>query len=237
MSSDSFVFKKFTVYQHLSAHKVGTDAVLLGAWAETGEAKRILDIGTGTGIIALMMGQKSSAQINAIEIDPNGCRQAQENFNFSPWRNRLNAHCISFQDFAKQCKENYDIIISNPPFFIDSMKAQIEERKKARHSDSLPFEELISGVKKILDKNGRFYLILPKKEAETFRVLAEKNGLQLCKLMRVFTKSDQESEKRHMMMFQQTQTNFSESRITIETADNEYTEEYKSLTKDFYLHF
>src|ERR1700752_3281199 len=188
MPGHTFVFKKFTVFQHDSAHKVGTDAVLIGAWAQVEKAKSILDIGTGTGIIALMMAQKSQAHIDAIDIEQSSYKQACENVKHASWQERISVQQISLQDYVKSCEKKFDIIITTPPYFVDSFKAPDEERSHARHNDTLPFADLIDGVKHLLEPNGKFYIILPTKEAGDFKHLAEKKGLHLSKRMRVKTK-------------------------------------------------
>lgn len=218
--------------------KVGTDAVILGAWVDPADAKNILDIGTGTGVLALMLAQKSKAKIEAIEIDKDSCDQASDNVRFSKWPDRINIQHISFQDFSTLSEGKFDLIVTNPPYFIASLKNKEESRALARHSDLLPFSTLISGVKKLLHPKGRFYLILPSKEADIFRDLAEQNGLHLSKLLRIKTRVDKPEEKRHVMKFEFSPTSFSEQTLIIEQGSrHEYSEEYKTLTKDFYLNF
>lgn len=238
MSKQAFAFKKFTVRQDRSAHKVGTDAVILGSWAYTDDAHTILDIGTGTGIIALMMAQKSNAVIDAVDIEESSYGEAKENFTRSPWSERLHAFHASFQNFAAASHKKYDLVITNPPYFVDSYKAPDEERNNARHNDVLPFTDLIDGVKKILSLQGYFYIILPTKEALDFTLLATKNGLFLNRLLKVKTKSTSDTDKRRVMLFTFNNSGYKEETISIEHDDHhEYTAEYKAMTKQFYLHF
>ena len=238
MPGHTFVFKKFTVFQHDSAHKVGTDAVLIGAWAQVEKAKSILDIGTGTGIIALMMAQKSHADIDAIEIDQGAFEQATQNADFCKWRDRIKIRHESLQQFSSTHKEKYDLIVSNPPYFVDSSKPPKEGRVAARHNDFLSFEDLIDGVVKTLSPGGKFFVILPNKEAATLKDLAEKRNLKLSKLLRIRTKQDKATEKRHIMQFEFSPTSFNEDSIVIEKEGrHEYTDEYKELTKEYYIHF
>ncbi len=237
MSNQLFAFKQFRILQDKCAMKVGTDAVLLGSWVNASNAKTILDIGTGTGIIALMLAQKSPARIDAIDIDLNAFTQASENVNQCKWKDRIEVHHISLQQFTKESEHKYDLIVSNPPYFIDSSKALEESRTNARHTDQLPFKDLLDGILKLLNPNGKFYVILPTKEAELFREEAEKNKLFLTKLTRIITRTDK-PEKRLMMRFEFNQRAFSESSITIEKDErHSYTDEYKELTKDYYLAF
>jgi tRNA1Val (adenine37-N6)-methyltransferase len=217
--------------------KVGTDAVLLGSWVNASHAKTILDIGTGTGIIALMLAQKSAARIDAIDIDNNAYIQATENVNNCRWKENIEVHHVSLQQFAKESDHKYDIIVSNPPYFIDSSKASEKSRTNARHTDQLPFKELLDGVLKLLSPTGKFYVILPTKESELFRDEAEKHKFFLTKQTRVITRTDK-PEKRLMMRYEFIQRAFSEDFITIEKDErHSYTDEYKALTKDYYLGF
>lgn len=238
MANQSFAFKQFKINQDKCAMKVGTDAVLLGAWVNTANAKHILDIGTGTGIIALMLAQKCGAKIDAIDIDHNACIQATENVNNSAWKERITIIQTSLQKFSEEnTNYKYDLIVSNPPYFVDSSKAMEESRTNARHTDQLPYDDLLNGLLKLLSPTGKFYVILPTKESELFRDLALENKLYLTKLTRVVTRSDK-PEKRWLMRFEFTQRSFSESSITIEQDErHSYTEEYKELTKDYYLAF
>src|ERR1051325_1206886 len=139
MSENVFKFKQFTVHQDRCVMKVGTDAVLLGSWVDTRGAKRILDIGTGTGVIAMMLAQKSSVGIDAIDIDLNACKQAKENAIECAWSDRISIHNISFQEFSASARKKYDLIVSNPPYFSDAPKPHTVERIQSRHTDLLPF--------------------------------------------------------------------------------------------------
>jgi tRNA1Val (adenine37-N6)-methyltransferase len=237
MPQEHFEFKQFKINQDKCAMKVGTDAVLLGSWVDASDSKAILDIGTGTGIIALMLAQKSSAHIHAIDLDETAFIQACENVATCKWKDRITVQQISLQDFARDCPAKFDLIVSNPPYFIDSSKASAESRTAARHTDSLPFEDLLEGVIKLLDKKGKFCVILPYKEAELFRDMAEARKLHIQKILRVKTRSDK-TEKRLLMQFAFNPTTFSESSIVIEKDERHvYTEEYMELTKEYYLAF
>ena len=237
MPNQEFVFKQFKILQDKCAMKVGTDAVLLGAWVNSPNAKTILDIGTGTGIIALMLAQKIGAKIDAIDIDENAFTQAQENVKMCCWKERINVHHISLQQFAIENSSGYDLIVSNPPYFVDSSKANEESRTNARHTDQLPYIDLMNGILKLLNPTGKFYVILPKKESESFCELAKENKLFLTKLTRVITRTDK-PEKRLLMRFEFTPKTFSEDSIIIEEDErHSYTNEYKELTKEYYLNF
>lgn len=237
MSNQTFVFKQFKIAQDKCAMKVGTDAVLLGAWVNTSNAKSILDIGTGTGIIALMLAQKSGAKIDAIDIDRNSYEQAKENVEACKWKDRIHVYRKSLQEYSLESEKKYDLIVSNPPYFIDSSKASEASRTNARHTDQLEYSELLSGVLKLLNPSGKFYVILPKKEGEQFQEMAAENKLFLTKQTKVITRADK-SEKRLLMRFEFTNRAFSEDSIIIEKDEqHSYTDEYKDLTKDYYLGF
>ncbi len=238
MPNTSFAFKQFTIKQDRCAMKVGTDAVLLGCWVIPNGSKTILDIGTGTGVIALMLAQKTDAFIDAIDIDENAVKQAQENISDSKFSQRIKVTLNSFQDYSKDTDKRFDLIVSNPPYFEQSLKSTDEQRSQARHAYVLPFEELLDGVVKILNPKGKFCLILPRLEAEKFRALAEKKGLHLSKLLRVKSRADKDMDKRHLMQFEFVPTEFSEKTLVIETNHrHHYTDEYKEFTKDYYVNF
>jgi len=238
MPGTSFAFKQFIIKQDMCAMKVGTDAVLLGAWIFPNGSKQILDIGTGTGVVALMLAQKTEAHIDAIDIDTNAFNQASQNVLESKFSNQISLFHFSLQDYAKVADKKYNLIVTNPPYFEQSLKSSDEQRSSARHADVLPFEELINGVIKLLEPKGKFCLILPTLEAEKFRALAQKRGLFLSKLLRVKSKVSKDTDKRHLMQFEFTPTEFSEKTIAIELDErHQYTDDYKQLTKDYYLNF
>lgn len=237
MAHSTFAFKQFVIHQDKCAMKVGTDAVLLGAWIDASTAINILDIGTGTGVIAIMLAQKSTAQIDAIDIDKNAYQQALENVNTCPWKNRIKVLHILLQEYANTVQKKYDFIVSNPPYFIDSTKTPEESRTLARHTDMLEFDELLEGVLQLLTDEGKFYVILPSKEGEFFRDIAEQRELYLTKLARIKARKDK-PEKRYLMKFERHPKSFSESSLVIEhEGHHSYTDEYKELTKDYYLAF
>ena len=213
--------------------------MLLGAWTSINNVPNtILDIGSGTGIISLMLAQRTDAMtIDAIEIDQNAYEQTVENFEQSDWADRLYCYHTTFQEFANQIveeKETYDLIISNPPFYTDDFKTENKARNKARFTSSLTFKELVNGVAKILSKKGIFTVIIPFKEAEKFTALAKKNFLFLNKICNV--KGNPSSEtKRSLLEFSFQQKEIIEEKLTIETARHQYTEAYITLTKGFYL--
>ncbi len=214
--------------------KVGTDSVLFGAWVNTGNAKNILDIGTGTGVLALMLAQKSQAVIDAIDIDADACEQAKENFLNSPWSDRLRVYHTMLQKFRDNALQHYDLIVSNPPYFTSSHRANDAARNIARHMDStLSMEDLITGVIKLLHDDGRFCVILPAKEGMLFYEKATLHNLFCNRLTRVKTISDR-AEKRLMMAFGKKMQVIEEDEIVIQQNEHQFSDEYIELTKDFY---
>ncbi len=217
--------------------KVGTDGVLLGAWATlSGDERSILDIGTGTGVIAIMMAQRStSAQIIGVEIDDNSAKQAAENMDSAKWNERLSVAHTSIQDFDPT--ERYDLILSNPPYFVDSLLAKGKSRTIARHTTELSFEDLCTSASRLLAPNGRFVLILPPTETELFDKCSD-GILHLSK--RCYVKGKEGGVVRRIMSEYRTTktTNILEEEIAIRAnAPEEYTAEYIKLTSDFYLKF
>lgn len=216
--------------------KVGTDAVLLGAWTPIEQnPTSILDIGSGTGILSLMLAQRSHAEtIDAIEIDDDAYEQCVENFEQSQWGDRLFCFHASLLEFTEEIVEKYDLIISNPPFYSADYKSENIQRDLARFSGALPFDHLLHSVSKLLSKQGIFSVIIPYKEEETFRTLASKVNLVPHNILHV--KGNPSSEiKRSLMAFSFSKKDIKTEDLIIETSRHEYTQDYINLTKDFYL--
>ena len=219
--------------------KVGTDGVLLGAWCSvTNNVESILDIGSGTGVISLMMAQRSGAfTIDAVELDDEAYEQTVENFEGSDWGDRLFCYHSDFTDFANEIaeeEESYDLIISNPPFYSDDFETDNESRNKARFTSSLPFEDLLKGVAMILSDGGCFSTIIPKKEENAFIELAKKQGLYVNRICHV-KGNDTSAVKRSLLEFSFHESIIDIQELIIETERHKYTEAYVSLTKEFYL--
>ncbi|MES2812033.1 MAG: methyltransferase [Bacteroidota bacterium] len=232
----TFNFKQFTVAQDCCAMKIGTDGVLLGAWTPLiNNPYNILDIGTGTGVIALMLAQRSHAeQIDAIEIDDAAYEQATENFENSPWNDRLYCYHAGLDEFVDEVEEEFDLIVSNPPFYTDDYKSGDDQRDNARFEDSLPFEELVEAADFFLSDNGIFSLIVPFKEEEKIMSLCQERGLFPLKITRV--KGTLTTEiKRSLLAYSRIEQTPVVDELIIETARHQYTAEYIELTKDFYL--
>lgn len=233
----SFQFKQFSVEQDRCAMKIGTDGVLLGAWAPIeNQPFSVLDIGAGTGIIALMIAQRSHAeQIDALEIDENAYEQAVENFENSPWSDRLFCFHAGLDEFMEEPEDEYDLIVSNPPFYTEDYQSGNEQRDLARFSDALPFEDLVEAAELLLSENGIFAVIVPFKEEEKLIALANQFDLFPMKITRV--KGTPATEiKRSLLAFSRNSIeDFPVDELIIETSRHNYTEDYISLTKDFYL--
>jgi len=234
-----FRFKEFTVNQDKAAMKVGTDAVMLGAWCHIGnEVETILDVGAGTGVLSLMLAQRSEAMaIDAVELEVNAFEQCVDNFEQSNWGDRLFCYHSSFQGFAKEMKEEgeeYDLVISNPPFYNGSYKSINKERNKARFIESLSFLELISGVVDVLSENGVFVVVVPFIVKDEFEKMALGKGLFLSRVCDV-QGSVCSKVVRSLMEFSFEETIVRRENMVIEKERNEYTSEYLKLVSDFYL--
>lgn len=232
-----FTFKQFVVEQDRCAMKIGTDGVLLGAWAPIDNHPfSILDIGTGTGIIALMLAQRSAAQqIDALEIDEAAYEQATDNFENSPWNDRLFCFHAGLDEFIEEPEDEYDLIVSNPPFYSEDYKTENQSRDLARFQDAMPFEQLLEAADLLLSEHGIFAVIIPFKEEENFIALA--NEFELYPLRITRAKGTPTTEiKRSLLAFSRNETtDLPIDELVIETARHVYTQEYIELTKDFYL--
>jgi tRNA1Val (adenine37-N6)-methyltransferase len=232
-----FQFKQFSIDQDRCAMKIGTDGVLLGAWTPlVHNPNSILDIGTGTGIIALMLAQRSEAgQIDAIEIDEDAYEQAVDNFENSPWGETLFCFHAGLDEFVEEPEDEYDLIVSNPPFYTEDYYSNNEQRDLARFADAMPFEDLIEAADLLLSENGIFAVIIPFKEEEKFIDLCAEVELYPIKVTRV--KGTPTTEiKRSLLAFKRYELSvLTADELIIETARHQYTEEYIALTKDFYL--
>jgi tRNA1Val (adenine37-N6)-methyltransferase len=243
MPNDYFQFKQFLVKQGRAAFKVGTDGVLLGAWATVENAGSILDIGTGTGLIALMLAQRTASgsrvgdiNIIALEIDKASSEQAVENVRCSPWSRRIQVINQSIQDYCGTEPAMFDLIVSNPPFFIDSRKPESQVKEISRHDTQLSQGELVWGVGKLLAADGKFSVILPVGGSNRLQKSCMEMGLHLHRLCRVRPTINL-PVKRHLLEFRwNPAATIMESEMAIEGAvRHEYTDDYRELTRDFYL--
>lgn len=248
MPTSTFDFKQFTIHQELCAMKVGTDSVLLGALATlsaTTEEAHVLDIGTGTGILSLMMAQRYeeagiATHIDAIEIDPEAARQAASNCSQSRWSHAILVHPMSLQQFADQEKEDdrekrlYSLIISNPPFYNATLKPENQERAVARHCDSLPVSEIASYAKAHLTPEGRLSLVYPTAYDSEVMTATILNGLQPVRIIDILTKEGKPCKRRVAEIARQGAP-LSRETLSILDKEGHYTTEYRLLTEPFYL--
>ncbi|MBP9927128.1 MAG: methyltransferase [Cyclobacteriaceae bacterium] len=231
--AEKFDFKQFTVYHDRCTMKVGTDGVLLGAWTKVESAKRILDVGTGSGVMALILAQRSSAQamIDAIDIAKEECEQARENIARSPWPAKVQIHNQSFQKFKA---EPYDLIVSNPPYFNNSYKPPKATRLVARHTQTLTHQDLLTHNKRLLKPSGRLNLILPATEGSQMKLMAEREGwfnTRECS----FRSRNNKPIERLLLEFQLVKGKLNKEELVLYKAEQEWSPEYYTLTKEFYL--
>lgn len=231
----TFVFKQFSVTQQYSAMKIGTDSVLLGCLCEVYQAKQILDIGTGTGLLALMSAQRNNlAQITAVEIEPQAAEEATKNAQQSPWKNRITVLQQSIQHFAVTNTQQFDVIISNPPYFEAGKNYNIQEasRNTARQTEELSFNELVDAVQKLLAPNGSFWLILPTAEALVFSEVAQ---AKLALQQQIFIHQKEGKEpNRVIMQWKHEAHETSTQHFIVFNADGTPSEAYKKIARDFY---
>ena len=233
-----FQFKQFSIQQDKCSMKVGTDGILLGAWADISQAKRILDIGAGTGIIAIMLGQRNEeAIIHAVEVDDLAFEQAQENMRNAPWANRLEVIHHSIQDFAETQPEQYDLIVSNPPFFSGGTFSFNQDRNSVRHTIKLPHGDMLRAVQKLLTKSGKFCVILPFVEGLRFQELATSYHFYCTRVTEVLPKEHKPVERLLMQFELESKTPIRDQLIIQHEGHNEWTAQYQLLTQDFYLKF
>jgi len=236
MANNYFNFKQFTVFQEISAFKVGTDGVLLGAAANVSDKQKVLDIGTGTGLISLMIAQRCNAEITAIEPDKESFSEAIENVSNSEWRSRISVINTDLQNYFPG-ENKFDLIVSNPPYFNDSLKNPDPRKSSARHNDSLTTTELLSGVARLLENNGIFQVIMPYVEGNLLIAEAADFGLFCSDILKIRPLPASEI-RRLILTFSKERIKVSEKFLTIERGPrHEFTEEYINLTKDFYLKF
>ena len=235
MANDYFSFKHFTISQDRSAFKVGTDGVILGAYADVKGAEKILDIGSGTGLIAIMLAQRSKAEIFALEPDKDSFDQLLENISGCNWRDRIHGVNASLQDYDPGFR--FNLIISNPPYFINSIRNPDARKASARHNDTLSQEELLSGVVRLLEEGGSFEVVMPYAEGNILIASAAGYGLYCNKILKI-KPSPASQIRRVVLTFNRFKSKQTEKFLTIEHGPrHEFTEDYRTLTRDFYLKF
>ena len=229
-----FHFKHFSLFHHRSTMKVGTDAILLGRWVEVKPTDVVLDIGTGCGLLPLMLSQKGVCQVDAVDIDAASIEEATINFQASQWRDQLQAICADIADY--QTDKQYDLIVSNPPFFNNYFKCDSERKSRARHNDvTLSYESLCAVVCRLLKPYGRFALVLPVNASVEFLKVAKRSGLFLHKRMTIIPLVGREPNRVNLELRKVPSGDVISQIFTIREADNRFTNEYNTFLKDFYL--
>lgn len=235
MSNPYFKFKQFTVFHDRCGMKVGTDGVLLGAWTDIYNSEKALDIGTGSGLIALIMAQRSNKlSIHAIDIDSNAIEQAKENIKLSPFTSQINCVNSSLQELQIHSDKKYDIIVSNPPFFIQSLKSPKPERTTARHTDTLSAEELIKISSTLLNTGGKISVIYPFDYKDNLYNIAKESNLFVTRSTIIYP-TPTSLPKRILMEISNIEMPSKESELIIEKERHIYSDEFTGLVKDFYL--
>ena len=233
-----FHFKKFSIDDSKAAMKIGTDSVLLGAWTPQEYETRILDIGTGSGILALIMAQRNkNTAIDAVEIDTNAATLATLNVQLSPWAEQIHIFNTTIQAFSEVAEHTYSLIICNPPFFTDSLKAPDKARNMARHNDSLSVTELLGCTSKLLTENGKASFIIPVDAYHTWKNEAARHFLFPNHLTLVKSYPSHAPHRVMVMFSRKNQDSISEDEICIYSSEKIHSQEYKEITKDFYLKF
>lgn len=235
MEESVFTFKQFTLTQNLASLKLGTDAVILGASTEFSNPKSILDIGTGTGILALMMAQKYNCKITAIDIEKGAFENSQQNFIQSPWSKNVTSEHISLEDFTKKQTEKFDGIICNPPFFSKSLLSENTNKNIARHTITLTPENLFQNISRLLSVNGKCAIIIPYSEKQIFVEASIVNQLYVIEEVEISPFYNSPAN-RLILIFSRTWNPLIKKTISIRETPLEYSKEYKELTKEFYIH-
>jgi tRNA1Val (adenine37-N6)-methyltransferase len=230
-----FHLKQFSLHHHQSSMKVGTDSLTLGIWTQIKNSGRILDVGTGSGILALLMAARSDDFVDAIELDEASYAEASNNFVNSPYADRLRAIHDNFNLYTSRCNQKYELIVSNPPFFINDMRSLDLTRNNARHGDSLNYSELCEGVGQILNLDGRFCLVLPYNESKFFIVTARKNKLHVNRQMIVFPKRGAQPNRICLELSFTKSMEIKSEKFIIREENNQFTEQYIHFFKDFLI--
>ncbi len=230
---EPFHFRQFSLQHHKSTMKVGTDAILLGVWAGVENKKRILDVGTGSGVIALLTACRSKADIDAIDIDIDSCTEALGNFQNSPFGERMNVVHNSFDKFSEIITSRYDLIISNPPFFTSGIVSPKEQREHARHNKLLDHKQICKGSDRLLDNNGILAIVLPTAIAVDFITTAENHGLYLNRRLDIIPKHGLKANRTNMEFSRKVPVKPKKSEITLRNTNSEYTNEYKEIMNDY----
>jgi tRNA1Val (adenine37-N6)-methyltransferase len=237
MKAQPFHFKKFSMMHHQSTMKIGTDAIMLGAWVDLHGVKSALDVGTGSGIIAMIMAQRGVQNIEAIELDEISVMEARTNFEVSQWRNRFTLHHVDARHFREECDNFFDLVISNPPFFYDSFQGNQARRNLARHAGYLEFNDLLQIGSSCLKTGGSLAVVIPSIAFERFMKDAKDNGFFLYQKLNIIPVEGRIPNRLNLLLKKAPPKQIDESFFTIRNQDGSFTSEYYELLKDFYLGF
>ena len=235
MSEKPFHFKHFSMIHSRSTMRIGTDAVLLGRWVDVAETDHVIDVGTGCGIIAMMLAQRGAAHIDAVDLDEASAHEAATNFKVSQWRDKMNVYCADIKDFDNGLR--YDVVVSNPPYFVNSSKCDENRRSMARHSDTtLSFRELIAASKRLMKADGRFCVVLPQREETNFVSEAFRHDLCLVRKLDIIP-IEGLAPNRVNLEFRRGMGKCAVKADSLAIRDSNgcFTESYKDFLKDFYL--
>lgn len=232
-----FFFKKFAMFHHRSTMRIGTDAVLFAQWVDVKPSDVVLDIGTGSGIIPMILSQKGVGRVDAIELDADSYEEARLNFSISVWNEKLNVINADIRNFAGEADEKYDLIVSNPPYYSSDVKPIKEKKVMARHVSTLSFKDLLLSAKKMMKDDARFAVVLPYYESRLFIKEAENAGLYLQKEFLISPIEGKEPNRVNMQFRLSKNDDIVTELFTIRNKDYSYTEQYKSFLRDYYLDF
>ena len=235
MDCRPFFFKKFGLFHHRSTMKIGTDAIILGRWVEVSEDDDVLDIGTGCGLLPLMLAQKGIKSADAVEIDRDSFEEAAQNFRNSAWNSQLLAINEDVKEYSNHCAKKYDLIVSNPPFYFGDNIPEKEKKGLARHTNTLSYKDLLVSVKKLIKPNGRFVLVLPAIESKTFLKEAENQGFYLEKEMKIVPIEGKEPNRINMQLVVNQVDSIKSETFILRNPDHSFTKDYKEFLKDYYL--
>ena len=235
MDCRPFFFKKFGLFHHRSTMKIGTDAILLARWVEVTEDDEVLDIGTGCGLIPLMLAQKGIKSADAVEIDKDSFEEAAQNFANSAWNSCIFAINEDIKEYSAHCDKKYDLIVSNPPFFFGDNIPEKTKKGLARHTNTLSYSDLLASVKKLLKPDGRFALVLPALESKTFLKDAENQGFYLEKEFLIVPIEGKEPNRINMQLVVNHVDSVKSETFVLRNPDHSFTKEYKDFLKDYYL--
>ncbi|MFA5417536.1 MAG: methyltransferase [Bacteroidales bacterium] len=230
-----FRFKQFSLNHHQSTMKVGIDATLLGIWADISGVTRVLDVGTGSGVIALLIAGRASLSVDAIDIDDKSIDEARANFSSSPYSELLTAYHLSLQEYSHQHENKYDLIVSNPPFFTDGFPVADTRINNARHTKTLSHFELTKGVRQLLNLGGRFCVVIPYAVSKEFTAAAQKNGLFPIRQMLVFPRRGLSPNRIYLEFSHEQSFGLKTEMLSIREENGNYSREFRQIVSEYYL--